>query len=47
LKSLTDYLWFEVPGRRGFINISPKIEGLVIQSGVREVGADRWLNSPL
>jgi secondary thiamine-phosphate synthase enzyme len=36
LKSLTEYLWFEVPGRRGFINITPKVEELVGQSGVRE-----------
>jgi secondary thiamine-phosphate synthase enzyme len=36
MKSLTEYFWFEVPGRRGFINITPKIEGLVSQSGVRE-----------
>ena len=36
MKSLTEYLWFEVPGRRGFVNITPKIEELVSQSGVRE-----------
>jgi secondary thiamine-phosphate synthase enzyme len=36
LKSLTEYLSFEVPGRRGFINITPKIDELVSQSGVRE-----------
>ncbi len=36
MKSLTEYLWFEVPGRRGFINITPKIEELVRQSGVGE-----------
>ncbi|TFH58174.1 MAG: YjbQ family protein [Candidatus Zixiibacteriota bacterium] len=36
MKSLTEYLWFEVPGRRGFINITPKIEELVGQSGVCE-----------
>ena len=36
LKSLTEYLWFEVPGRRGFINITPKIEDLVTESGVQE-----------
>ena len=29
MKSLTEHLWFEVPGRRGFINITPKIEQLV------------------
>jgi secondary thiamine-phosphate synthase enzyme len=36
LKSLTEHLWFEVPERRGFINITPKIAELVSQSGVRE-----------
>src|ERR1700730_6728578 len=36
LKSLTEHLWFEVPGRRGFINITPKIEELVHRSGVTE-----------
>jgi secondary thiamine-phosphate synthase enzyme len=36
LKSLTEHLWFEVPDRRGFINITPKIEELVYRSGVLE-----------
>lgn len=36
LKSLTEYLWFEVPNRRGFINITSKIEELVQRSGVTE-----------
>jgi uncharacterized protein UPF0047 len=36
MKSLTEYLWFEVPGRRGFLNITPKVEELVSESGVRE-----------
>src|SRR4029077_14779953 len=36
LKSLTEHLWFEVPGRRGFINITPTIAQLVHQSGVTE-----------
>jgi secondary thiamine-phosphate synthase enzyme len=36
LKSLTEHLWFEVPNRRGFIKITPKIEELVHQSGVTE-----------
>jgi len=34
MKSLTEHLWFEVPARRGFINITPKIEELVHRSGV-------------
>jgi secondary thiamine-phosphate synthase enzyme len=36
MKSLTEHLWFEVPNRRGFINITPKIEELVQRSGVTE-----------
>ena len=36
MKSLTEHLWFEVPDRRGFINITPKIEELVHRSGVTE-----------
>lgn len=36
MQSLTEHLWFEVPGRHGFINITPKIQELVSQSGVRE-----------
>ena len=36
LKSLTQHIWFEVPRRRGFINITPKIEELVRQSAVTE-----------
>jgi secondary thiamine-phosphate synthase enzyme len=36
MKSLTEYLWIEVPHRRGFVNLTPKIEALVSQSGVQE-----------
>lgn len=36
MKSLTEYLWFNVPTRRAFINITPQIEELVRKSGVRE-----------
>jgi secondary thiamine-phosphate synthase enzyme len=36
MKSLAEHLWFEVPDRRGFINITAKIEKLVQQSGVIE-----------
>ena len=36
MKSLTEHLWFEVPNRRGFINITPNIEELVQRSGVTE-----------
>ncbi len=36
MKSLTEYLWFEVPDRRGFVNITGTIAGLVKKSGVQE-----------
>jgi secondary thiamine-phosphate synthase enzyme len=36
MKSLTEHLWFEVPTRRGFVNITPTVEELVRRSGVRE-----------
>jgi secondary thiamine-phosphate synthase enzyme len=36
MKSLTDYLWMEVPGRRGFVNITPEVSTLVRKSGVQE-----------
>ena len=36
MKSLTEHLWFEVPGRRGLINITPTVEELVSRSAVQE-----------
>ena len=36
MKSLTEYLWFEVPGRRGFVNITGTVEALVRKVGVEE-----------
>ena len=36
MKHLTEYLWFEVPDRRGFVNITRTIEGLLAKSGVKE-----------
>ena len=36
MKSLTEQLWFNVPGRRGFVNITPTVEDLVTKSGVQE-----------
>jgi secondary thiamine-phosphate synthase enzyme len=36
MKSLTEHLWLEVPGRRGFVNLTGTIEKLVNQSGVQE-----------
>ncbi len=36
MKSLTDYLWFNTPHRRDYINITDKVEELVRTSGVKE-----------
>lgn len=36
MKSLTEYLWFEVPTRRGFANITETVAELVRKSGVQE-----------
>ena len=36
MKSLTEQLWFEVPGRRGFVNITDTIAKLVRRSVVQE-----------
>jgi len=36
VKSLTKELWMNVPSRRGFVNITPQVEQLVRESGVRE-----------
>ncbi|MBL6764747.1 MAG: YjbQ family protein [Verrucomicrobiae bacterium] len=36
MKSLRQELWFDIPARRGFINITPDVEDLVKKSGVRE-----------
>jgi secondary thiamine-phosphate synthase enzyme len=36
MKSLTEHLWFEVPGRRGFINITSDVEALVRKSAIQE-----------
>jgi secondary thiamine-phosphate synthase enzyme len=36
MKSLTEYLGFEVPSRRGFVNITETVEGLVRKSGIVE-----------
>jgi secondary thiamine-phosphate synthase enzyme len=36
MKSYRKELWFEVPSRRGFVNITPDVEKAVRDSGVRE-----------
>ena len=34
MKHLREELWFNIPGRRGFVNITGEVEDLVRQSGV-------------
>ncbi len=36
MRSYRKELWFEVPQRRGFLNITPKVEECVLASGIRE-----------
>jgi len=36
MKSQTHYLWFEIPERRGFVNITNKVEKYVASSGIQE-----------
>jgi secondary thiamine-phosphate synthase enzyme len=36
VKSHRQELWFEVPARRGFLNITPKVETALRESGIRE-----------
>jgi secondary thiamine-phosphate synthase enzyme len=36
MKSFRKELWFEVPARRAFINITPEVEEYVRESGIKE-----------
>lgn len=36
MKSYRKELWFEVPARRGLVNITPQVEGCLRESGIRE-----------
>jgi secondary thiamine-phosphate synthase enzyme len=36
MKSLTEQLWFEIPTRRGFVNITSAVDQLVKRSGIQE-----------
>lgn len=36
MKTLRKELWFQVPSRRGFINITAEVESAVRESGVRD-----------
>ena len=36
MKSFREELWFQLPSRRGLLNITPKIEDCLRHSGIRE-----------
>ena len=36
MKSFRKELWFNIPTRRGFINITPELETCIDESGIRE-----------
>ncbi len=36
MKSFTEHLMFNIPARMGFLNITPRVEAIVEESGVRE-----------
>lgn len=36
MKSYRKELWFNIPGRRGFVNITPEVEVALRESGIRE-----------
>jgi secondary thiamine-phosphate synthase enzyme len=36
MTSATEYLTFNIPGRMGFVNITPEVESVVLASGVQE-----------
>ncbi len=36
MKSIRRELWFEIPSRRGFVNITPRVEEALRESGIRE-----------
>lgn len=36
MKSYRKELWFNVPSRRGFINITPRVEACLQESGIQE-----------
>ena len=36
MKSYRKELWFQIPSRRGFVNITPQIKECLCESGIRE-----------
>ena len=39
MKSYRKELWFNLPSRRGFVNITPHLEACLSESGIHEVPA--------
>ena len=36
MKSVTEYLTYNVPSRRGFVNITPEVRKIIQKSGIKE-----------
>jgi len=36
MKSVTEYLTYNVPSRRGFVNITPEVKKIIQKSGIKE-----------
>jgi len=36
VKSYRKELWFDIPGRRAFVNITPQVEASLRESGIKE-----------
>lgn len=36
MKSYRKEIWFNIPGRRAFVNITPQVEACLLESGVGE-----------
>ncbi|MDE1844304.1 MAG: secondary thiamine-phosphate synthase enzyme YjbQ [Thaumarchaeota archaeon] len=36
MKSITEYLTYTVPSRRGFVNITPEVRKIIQKSGIKE-----------
>ena len=36
MRSYRKELWFNIPNRRGFVNITPDVERALVESGIRE-----------
>ena len=36
MRSYRKELWFNLPARRGFVNITPQVQAALVESGVRE-----------